>query len=77
MHQIAFLQLLAYVLIISGFLLMFIFRRDLLLNSHTPTTGKTLGFIGALSLLVGLLAELVIYVYIAFNLAGWYSLSGQ
>ena len=76
MHQIALLQLLAYILIICGFLLMFICRRDLLLNSHTPTTGKTLAYIGALILLVGLLAELVIYVYSVSNFAGWYSFSG-
>jgi len=70
MYQIAWLQLLAYVLIISGFLLMFIFRRDLLLNSNTPSSGKTLGYIGALLLLVGLLVELVIYAYSVSNLEG-------
>ncbi|MDE2844731.1 MAG: hypothetical protein OXN21_15335 [Chloroflexota bacterium] len=70
MYEIAWLQLLAYVLIICGFLLMFIFRRDLLLNAHTPTTGKTLGYVGALLLLAGLLTELVIYLYNVSNLAG-------
>ena len=76
MYQIVLLQILANILVICGFLLVFIFRRDLLLNSHTPTTGKTLGYVGALILLVGLLAELVIYVYSVSNLAGWNSLSG-
>ena len=76
MYQIVLLQILANILVICGFLLVFIFRRDLLLNSHTPTTGKTLGYIGALILLVGLLAELVIYVYSVSNLAGSYSFSG-
>jgi hypothetical protein len=76
MYQIAWLQLLAYILIICGFLMMFIFRRDLLLNSNTPSSGKTLGYFGALLLLVGLLVELVIYAYSVSNLAGWYSYSG-
>ena len=76
MHQIALLQILAHVLVICGFLLVFIFRRDLLLNSQTPTAGKTLGYLGALVLLVGLLAELVIYIYSVANLSGWYSFSG-
>ena len=76
MYQIVLLQVLANILVICGFLVMFIFRRDLLLNSHTPTVGKTLGYIGALTLLVGLLAELVIYVYSVSNLAGWYSFAG-
>ena len=76
MYQIVLLQILANILVICGFLLVFIFRRDLLLNSHTPTTGKTLGYVGALILLVGLLAELVIYVYSVSNLAEWNSLSG-
>lgn len=70
MYQLAWLQLLAYVLIICGFLLMFMFRRDLLLNSHTPATGKTLGYIGAFLLLVGLLVELVIYTYSISNPSG-------
>ena len=76
MHQIALLQVLAHVLVICGFLLVFIFRRNLLLNSHTPAAGKTLGYLGALILLVGLLAELLIYIYSVVNLSGWYSFSG-
>lgn len=76
MHQIVLLQILAHVLVIFGFLLVFIFRRDLLLNSHTPTAGKALGYLGAVILLAGLLAELLIYTYSVANLSGWYSFSG-
>ena len=68
MHQIVLIQIFAHILVICGFLLLFVFRRDLLLNSHTPTNGKTLGYVGALFLLVGLLAELVIYIYSGSNL---------
>ncbi len=76
MHPILLLQFLAHVLVIGGFLLVFIFRRHLLLNSQTPTTGKTLGYLGALSILAGLLAELIIFGYAASNLEGLYSFSG-
>ena len=43
MHPVVLLQLLAYFLIIAGFIVMFAFRHHLLLNSHTPTARKTLG----------------------------------
>ena len=76
MHPVVLLQLLAYFLIIAGFIVMFAFRHHLLLNSHTPTARKTLGYIGALSLLAGLLVELITYIYSISNLYGWYSLSG-
>ena len=76
MHPIVLLQVLAHILLICGFILIFAFRHHLLLNAHTPTTGKTLGYIGALILLLGLLAELVIDAYSVSNLAGWYSYSG-
>ena len=76
MYQIVLIQVFSNVLVICGFLLVFIFGRDLLLNSHTPTPGKTLGYIGALMLLVGLLVELVVYVYSVSNLEGSYSFSG-
>lgn len=75
MHQIVLIQILAHVLVICGFLMVFIFRRDLILNSRTPTAGKTLGYVGALILLIGLLAELFAYAYSVANLSGWYSYS--
>ena len=76
MHPVVLLQFLAHVLIIGGFILVFTFRHHLLLNSHTPTARKTLGYIGALSLLVGLLVQFVTYIYSISNLAGWSSISG-
>ena len=71
MNQIVLLQTFSHLLVIGGFILMFTFRHHLLLNSYTPTTGKTLGYIGALLLLSGLLAQLVIYIYSYLNLPGW------
>ena len=68
MHQVMLLQTLAHLLVIGGFILMFTFRRHLLLNSYTPSTGKTLGYFGALLLLSGLLVQLVILFYSYLNL---------
>lgn len=70
MHPILLLQFLAHVLVIGGLVLVFIFRRHLMLNSQTPSTGKNLGYVGALSVLAGLLAELVIYGYSILSFEG-------
>ena len=52
--------------VLCGFLLIFACKRQLLLNSQTPSKGKTVGNIGALLVVVGLIVQISVNVFSVF-----------